>query len=371
MHIPVFSALAANTRWNNGAPDLMTMEALQQANADAPYWEKELRAGNMRAMDEEYHLQAFRFLSFVHHEGFWDALVGHLGPQTPIFWLPALDSALEAGNLHALNALNTRGQHTRQTLFFEWLTFVDQTQGAVTMLHPSTLAWFAQDRTLDKFMNAFGESCMQRDYATLLLKGEPPQWWDVPTKTGGIQALMERNKAWCQLDEPLFTLEGAVKTSIQMLVSINKSEMDVGNEDPQHVHRRTPASFALREALETCVAAICERAAIPQGLIRTLAGRMNAQDREDPMLCAVAQFEDPHVRHEPYCAMQSRAPLSAAHYRQIQNNASFAEPLPTLLDMEDKDIRGLPWRIYCIAEPFVSRRQVQTMALPDNLLSAN
>ena len=248
---------------------------------------------------------------------------------------------------------------------------MEQTQGATTMLHPNTLAWFAQDTTLHKFMNAFGEACMQRDYAILLLKGETPSWWDVPSKTGGVQALVERNKAWCQLGEPLFTLEGAVKTAIQMLVSLNKSDMDVGNDDPQRIHRQSPASLALRAALETCVATICERASIPQGLIRTLSGRMNAQDREDPMLCAVAQFEDPHIRHEPYCGAQSRAPLSVAHYRQIQNNASFAEPLPTLLDMEDKDIRGLPWRIYAIAEPFVSRRPLQTMELPDNLLSAD
>lgn len=371
MHIPVFSALAANTRWNNGAPDLMTMDALRQAAADAPYWEKELRAGNMLTMDEGYHLQAFRFLSFVHHEGFWDALVGHLGQQTPTFWLPALDSAIEAGNLHALNALTTKGQYTLQALFFEWLAFVEQTQGATTMLHPNTLAWFAQDPTLHTFMNAFGEACMQRDYTTLLLKGEDPPWWDVPSKTGGVQALLERNKAWCALDAPLFTLEGAVKTAIQMLVSLNKSDMDADNNDPKRIHRQSPASLALRSALETCVTTICERASIPQGLIRTLAGRMNAQDREDPMLCAVAQFEDPHVRHEPYCTAQQRAPLSVAHYRQIQNNASFAEPLPTLLDMEDKAIRGLPWRIYCIAEPFVSRRPVQTMALPENLLSAD
>lgn len=364
MHIPVFSALAANTRWNNGIPDLMTMEALLQANADAPYWEKELRAGNMRPMDEAYHLERFRFLSFVHHAGFWNALVDHMGEKHISFWLPAVDSAIDSGNTLALEALNTRAKHSRQALFFEWLAFISSAPN-IEVPHSRSLAWFAQDPALHEYLYAFSEKTLCRDYASAMLTGKIPLWWDAPNATWGATSVLSRAKEWCALDDALATPQSGLKNALSMLTCLNKIAMDRKGVDPKQEHRKEPPSLLVAASLEESVALICARVGIPLGLARTLAGRMTSEDLENPILCAVVQFEDPFVIGDPHCFSQHRAPLREAQYMQVKNNAKFAEPLPTLLDMNAT--RGVPWEIYTIAEPFMSKRPIQSMSLPENL----
>lgn len=378
MHIPVFSALAANKRWNGGAPALMTHEDLRQAQADAPYWADELRAGNMPAFDirakkvqalnEAYHLERFHFLSYINHEGFWNALVDHLGVQSPTFWLPAVDSAIESGNVHALNALNSRAKLPVQTLFFEWLTFAEQCKN-VHPPHPRALQWFAQDESLHDLLRAFSENSLARDYSPAMLTGNTPLWWDATSQTSGAESVLSWTRDWCALPETLRTTEGAVKNVMSLLTCLNKRDMDRARLDPMQTRRNSASSMELAQALEQSIAMVCEAAQLPPELMRTLAGRMTPEDLENPILCAVVQYEDPFVVEDWFCTMQHRRPLREAQYKQVVHNAARAEPLPALLDMQCK--KGVSWGIYSVAEPFISKRPVQTMALPEGLLDTS
>ena len=378
MHIPLFSALSAKKRWNGGAPELMTPANILQAQQDAPYWAKQLRAGNMPAFDvhnkkaqgtnEIYHLERFRFLSYIHNKDFWNALVTHLGPQNSTFWLTVLDSAIESGNVHALSALNIHAKLPLQTLFFEWLPLGNFSQ-KTDILHPRALEWFATDTSLHELLRTFSAKILDRDYSGAMLSNKIPLWWDAANQTNGAQSVISWTNDWCALPAAVRTTEGAVKNAVSILISLNKRDMDRQHRDPQNVSRSAPESQELAIALEKSVTIICERMDLPMRLIRTLAGRMKAQDLEDPMLCAVVQYQDPHVHEDTFCTQQHRVPLRHSQYLQVVHNAARSEPLPTLLDMHCE--RGALWHIYNIAEPFVNQRPVQTMALPDGLLDMN
>lgn len=378
MHIPVFSAHAASKRWNGGAPELMTEGDLVQAQKDAPYWAQELRAGNMPAFDihtkkmqdanEAYHLERFHFLSYINNDDFWNALVEHLNVKTPTFWLPAIDSAIESGNVHALHAIKTHAGLPLQTLFFEWLTYAEQCKN-VHPPHPQALQWFAQDASLHELLRAFSESSLARDYSTAILTGEVPLWWDAANQTSGAASVLSWTQDWCALPETLRTTEGAVKNALSLLTCLNKRDMDRARQDPMHTRRASTPAQALSAALEQSVARVCEAASLPPELMRTLAGRMTAEDFENPLLCAVVQYQDPFVTEDWFCTMQHRQPLRTAQYKQVVHNASRAEPLPALLDMQCQ--KGVSWGIYGVAEPFISKRAVQSMALPEGLLDTS
>lgn len=374
MHIPVFSASAASKRWCGGRPELMTHKSLVQAQHDAPYWTEELRAGNMPAFDvhskhgkaekEAYHLERFRLLSYIHNEGFWIALVDHLTPQPIAFWLPALASAIESGNVHALSALNAK--YSLQTLFFEWFEFMKSSQ-MKDVVHPKALQWFARDNNLHDLLRAFSENTFNADYAELMLSNA--LWWDAANDPRGAQSVSSLAKEWCALPLSLRTTAGAVKNTISMLTCLNRRDMDRQNKDPQRIYRNAPASQELATALEGGVALICKTTNLPLALIRTLTGRMTPEDLENPLLCAVVQYQDPYDEADWFCIQQHRVPLRSAQYQQVVHNARRAGPLSTLLEMQCS--KGMSWEIYNVAESFINQRPVNTMALPDGLLETS
>lgn len=367
MHIPFFSSSQARLRWNHGFPRLDTPEAILSANKDAPYWAMELRAGNMARMDESYYLERFRGLGFVHNQDFWNALVEHLGKESPAYWLPVLDSAISTGNVPALTAFNTLAAFSKQTLFYQWRAFVESATNPEP-LHPNTLAWFASDESLHHFLVEYSASALSRTYANPILEGTLPWLVDPASQTAGVPAVLAWAKAWCALPDTLANPQTGLSNALSLLVQLNHRDQDRHGKDHGRTNRCTPSSVALSMALEQSVELISARTSMPLGLVRTLAGRMTQDDLEQPFLCAVAQYEYSEVISHHCTVLQQRNYMHPAHWMQIQNNAKFAEPLPLLLDMQGQ--RGQPWQIYNLAEPFISKRAVHMEALPPNFLDA-
>lgn len=367
MYIPFFSSSQARHRWNQGFPDLDSPQDILSANKDAPYWALELQAGNMRTMDESYYLERFRALGFVHHQDFWNALVGHLGKESPSYWLPALDSAMTTGNVPALTALNKEALFSKQSLFYQWRTFVASATNPEPV-HPSTLAWLSNDESLHHFLVEYSASALSRLYSNPMLQGGTPWLVDPASQTHGVDAVLAWTKAWCLLPDTLATASSGLRNALDLLVELNRRDQDRQGQDPGGVNRRSPSSVALSKVLEQSVELICERTKMPPGLVRTLAGRMTQDDLEQPFLCAVAQFEYADTANHHISVMQQRNYMHPAHWMQIQNNAKFAEPLPLMLDMQTQ--RGQPWQIYNLAEPFINKRAIQVEALPTNFLDA-
>lgn len=367
MHIPFFSSSQARLRWNQGLPDLDSPQELLDAHKDATYWADELRAGNMRAMDESYYLERFRALGFVHHHDFWNALIGHLGKESPSFWLPALDSAITTGNVQALTALNTAAGFSKQALFYQWRAFVAAAANPEP-LHANTLAWFAGDESLHDFLEAYSASALSRLYSNPMLRGDAPWFVDPASQSLGVNAVLAWTNAWCALPDSLANPNTGLRNALDLLVELNRRDQDRQGQDPGGVNRRSPSSVALSKVLEQSVELICERTKMPPGLVRTLAGRMTQEDLEQPFLCAVAQFEYADTASHHISVLQQRNYMHPAHWMQIQNNAKFAEPLPLMLDMQTQ--RGQSWQIYNLAEPFINKRAIQVEALPTNFLDA-
>lgn len=380
MHIPLFGTNLAKIRWNGGAPELSTAKDLHQAQKDAPYWAGQLRAGNMSAFDvvdkkgithraskEAYYLGTFHLLTLVHDATFWNELVKYIGPETHTFWLPILESAVEYGNVHALDALKNHTNQPLQTLFFEWKAFTRNTSKFAP--HPASLQWFAEDSSLHGKLREHVQSSLVRDYCREILAYTPPLWWDAPSQTSGAQSIAERTAAWCAMPEHLRNIEGSFNTALYMLNCLNEMDATVPSLDPPNYPEHS--SKELENALQQSIEMVCNVAKMPLELLRTLAGRMTPQDLEHPFLCAVAQHEYEYYQVDANRSSRNmnRIPLSIAQRQQVAHNVARAEPLPTLLDMQCQ--KRTPWLVYQVAEPFISRRPVQTMDLPDGLLDTN
>lgn len=376
MRFPIFSKLFevsnAKDNWNDGVPDLQSPTGLAQAQIDAKYWAHKVK--NLPDVDEQFHLERFHFFGLIADASFWSALTKRYLGQSLLFWYPVLDSAIESGNVVALEELSKK--FTRQELFYEWRAHQmhDKQQpdnfspnNVQRWMHPQVLLWFNKDPALQGQLQRQSKCMLVKEYADYCLFTNPRTLWDSYHGCAGSKYLRSRVKDWCELPVEFYDFDTAWSTVIQMHVGLSYSRLNSGNYDPPGMNQKNARTNNMVDAMHDCIKMLCTRASMPEDLMRTLSGRMLPKDFEDPILCAVAQFMDKLYVSDLYTSYLVWGGLSKAQLLQVNENAKRAEPLPALLQLQT--ISGMDSRqIYALAESFMNPTPNTNLDIPDGAL---